>query len=230
MPGAGSLGCALGSCAVPQPVPQPRSCQAHEKQCLSYPVTFPKTHTMLTALRHLPTLKFNLNQWEGQKNYCGVGLKHTGETSHSQCPYRSLISLGNWAKIVINQAMLPREAVPVRPGQAGCCLEALRLRHHRADPSLHPSSHSTQTHACVHAVQGLAWGESSTSCCDTAVARLSQCTHLHGLRTGDITELGKQQLFDAWKEQKKKAIIKVCYGFLWDCPCVGTNAFPLSKM
>lgn len=49
------------------------------------------------------------------QNYYCIGLQHTAESPPSQHPHRRLISLGNQAKN-INQAELPREAVPVGSG------------------------------------------------------------------------------------------------------------------
>lgn len=78
------------------------------------------------------------------KIYGGLGLKHTGEKPHSQGLHRRLISLGNQAEIIINQAALPGEAVPVGSAWFECWLDALGLHYHGAD--LEPSTCPRYTH------------------------------------------------------------------------------------
>lgn len=164
-----------------------------------------------------------------------MGLKHTGETPHSQCPHRSLISLGNCTKIIIKQRMLPREAAPVGSDQAGCWLEALGLCYQEADP---PYTHT-------HRAQGPAWGESHTGHHNRAVTRLSRCTGRARVSSPpaqrcreDRASTGssflmrggnkrkKQLYFHLKLSQKKRKVLWSSLGlFLW-----WKNAFHLSKM
>lgn len=106
-------------------------------------------------------------------NYYCIGLQHTAGSPHMQCPHRRLVSLGNQARNLTNQAELPREAVPacgVWPGWmlAGSPEASL--------PESWPYTHScvhTQTH--LHRTQGTAWGGSHTRQHDVVVTGLSQC-------------------------------------------------------
>lgn len=118
---------------------------------------------------------------------------------------------------------MPREAVPVGSGQAGCWLEALRVLRELTPPTTHPPSTHTHTdmrahtHRCTRVradteSTGLAWDESGTGRRDMDVTGLSRGTSRAGgspppLGTGDVAQLHKERFFDAWKEQKKKAII-----------------------
>lgn len=100
--------------------------------------------------------------------------------------------------------MLPREAVPVGSGQAGCRLEALRL----SSGSWIPYTYSQYTHTETEQ-----WAQHGVRTTPATVTQLSHSchgawaeleAHLHWLGTGDIAERHKQQLFDAWKERKKQ--------------------------
>lgn len=202
-------------------VPQPRSCWGHKSSASATLSPFLKLKQSSESSAHS---QIQFKPVGRLKNYCRVGLKRTGETPHSQCPHRSLIVLENRAKIIINQVMLPREAVPVGSGQAGCWLEALRLCYQKADPP------TTQTHTA----QGPAWGESHTGHRDTAVTVQGQSQRLisagSGLETlqtftnGSFLMRGrnkrKKQLYFHLDLKKEKVLWFSLGLFLWWNECI----------
>jgi len=135
--------------------------------------------------------------------------------------------------------MLPREAVPVGSGQAGCWLEVLRLCYQGADPPLHtpsihpPPTHTqyTHTHVCAHR------GESCICHGSTAVTQLSHSCHgaraepedhLRRLGTADLAELQQRAalrcvegtkeksnyIFISSRAKKKKKRVMVFFGII----------------